>query len=123
MTSYEQQFSLERRKKECQKILEYWSDKIPIIAERAPYSNLGVIPKSKILCPNDTTIGQLKSNLQKKLMMDKRENLYLFISNNKNSIPSNQSLVRDVYEKNKSEDGFLYISYKEHETFGFNDTI
>ena len=116
MKRYEDLYSSERRKKECDKIREYWSDKIPIIAQRQEYSNLNDIPKSKIMCPNLLTVRQFISILRKKLSMKENESLFLFIEG---KVPNNDELISDIYKKDKRRDGFLYVNYAEQETFGF----
>lgn len=116
MTSYQKLYSFERRKLECDKIRSYWSDKIPIIAERQESSNLNDIPKSKILCPSHMTVIQFKGVIRNKLNAQPQESIFLFV---KGKMPNNDEFIRDLYEKEKDRDGFLYIEYAEQETFGF----
>ncbi len=49
------QHTLEARKKEAQKMKEKYSDRIPVIVEKAPGSDIPDIDKKKYLVPTDLT--------------------------------------------------------------------
>ena len=49
--------------------------------------------------------------------MDKEEALF-FLVNGKKSLTGDDSM-KDVYNKYKNEDGFLYIAYASEEVWGF----
>jgi hypothetical protein len=54
-TSNHIQHTLEARKKEAQKMKEKYSDRIPVIVEKAPGSDIPDIDKKKYLVPTDLT--------------------------------------------------------------------
>lgn len=107
--------SFEKRCQESTRILLKYSDKIPIICEKAHY-NLPDIEKKKFLISNDITVGQFMYVVRQKIKLKPEEALYLFING---KIISNSALVGCIYEAEKDDDGFLYVQYSKENTFGF----
>ncbi len=107
---------LEQRKKECEKIRSQFNEKIPIICEKAPKSNIGEIDKTKYLVPSDLSVNQFNMMIRKRLQIDKEAAFYLLV-NGKKSISGEKSLA-DIYEEDKAADGFLYINYASELTWG-----
>lgn len=114
--SFKETVTLERRKFECDKIISYWPDKIPIIAEKAKASKLVEISKNKLLCPAGYTVNQFQAVLRSKLSLSPRDTLFLFINSPEQL--RQDDIMRSVYEKYKDPDGFLYINYGEVEVLG-----
>ena len=107
----------EARKTECEKIRNQFSDKIPIICEKDPKSNIRDIDKTKYLVPDDLTVSQFNMMIRKRIEIQQEAAFYLLV-NGKNSI-TGDSLLSDIYEKYKDpEDGFLYIAYASELTWG-----
>ena len=99
-----------KRKAESTKIKEKYPDRIPIVCEKDPKSNLNDIDKNKYLVPIDLSVSQFSFIIRKRLALDKSQTLFLLI-NGKHSITGDSSLS-DLYDKYKDlEDGFLYICY------------
>lgn len=115
MGKFKAENSLEVRMAECGKILKHWPDKIPIVAEKVAGSKLGDIPKSKLLCPQSYKICQFLAYLRSKLALDRKNSLFVFFEN---SIIQGDRCMGEVYKQYKDEDGFLYITYSEHEYLG-----
>ena len=63
----------EQRRKECDKIRNQFSEKIPIICEKDPKSNIRDIDKTKYLVPADLTVSQFS-------FMIRKRSSFLFIS-------------------------------------------
>jgi GABA(A) receptor-associated protein len=102
---------------ETNNILQKYPDRIPVICERdkrAP-ADCPKIDKRKYVFPNDLTLGQFIFIIRKRLVISPEKALFLFING---TIPSSANLVRSLYEYNKHEDGFLYITYTFENTFG-----
>ena len=107
----------EQRRKECEKIKSQFHDKIPIICEKDPKSQIRDIDKTKYLVPNDLTVSQFNMMIRKRIELQQEAAFYLLV-NGKNSI-TGDSLLADIYEKYKDpEDGFLYIAYASELTWG-----
>ena len=115
MVVYKEEYSLEARKQDYQKLLTMWPDKVPIVAEKTKNSSLPDLDKTKMLCPENFRFSQFLACLRGKLCLNARQGLFVFI--NKKIITSD-SVMRRVYEENRDEDGFLYIEYCEHEYLG-----
>ena len=69
----------EQRRKECDKIRNQFSEKIPIICEKDPKSKITDIDKTKYLVPADLTVSQFSFMIRKKIEIEK-EASFLFIS-------------------------------------------
>ena len=106
--------SFEKRKKESDRILAKYPNRIPIICERIT-DNVPKIDRTKYLCPDDLTVSSFMFVIRKRLKLEPEKALYFFI--NSKILPCTK-LLADVYEKEKNEDGFLYINYAGESTFG-----
>ena len=107
----------EQRRKECDKIRNQFSEKIPIICEKDPKSNIRDIDKTKYLVPADLTVSQFNMMIRKRIEIQQEAAFYLLV-NGKTSI-TGDSLLSEIYDKNKDpEDGFLYIAYASELTWG-----
>lgn len=107
--------SLDERMKESKRILEKYPDKIPVICERSGSSTLPTIDKHKFLVPTDLTIGQFIYVIRKRIKITPQEAIYLFI---KGHMPQSSETLETTYGKFRDNDGFLYISYTNENTFG-----
>ena len=109
----------EQRRKECEKIRNQFPEKIPIICEKDPKSNIRDIDKTKYLVPSDLTVSQFNMMIRKRIEIQQEAAFYLLV-NGKTSI-TGDSLLSEIYDKNKDpEDGFLYIAYASELTWGYN---
>ena len=110
----------EQRRKECDKIRNQFSEKIPIICEKDPKSNIRDIDKTKYLVPADLTVSQFSFMIRKRIEIEK-EAAFFLLANGKHSI-TGDTLLSEIYERYKDpEDGFLYIAYASELTWGNNN--
>ena len=116
MSNFQLEHSLEERKAECEKIARFWPDKIPIVVEKNLTSKLADVPKAKLLCPKLYSYSQFLMCLRMKLKLGKDDSLFVFI--NKTNLVTGDKPMRALYEEYKEEDGFLYLTYCEHESLG-----
>ena len=116
MNNYKSKHTLEERKIESQRIRSKYPNRIPIIVTKGETCTLNDIDKNKYLVPIDITLGQFIFIIRKKIELNQNEGLYLFINNN--VLGSVSSLMIDIYKNHKDEDGFLYITYQNENTFG-----
>ena len=110
----------EVRKKECDKIRNQFPEKIPIICEKDPKSNIKDIDKTKYLVPADLTVANFSGMIRKRIEIPEEAAFYL-LANGKSSLTGDK-LLSEVYDSYKDpEDGFLYIAYASELTWGKNN--
>lgn len=108
--------TLEERKIESQRVKDRYPDRMPIICERnAMCKQVPELDKTKYLVPRDLTIAQFMYVIRKRIKLDADRALFVFINH---TIPPSAALLSDVYERNRDEDGFLYVTYSGEQTFG-----
>ncbi|XP_015068253.1 autophagy-related protein 8C-like isoform X2 [Solanum pennellii] len=115
-SSFKVEHPLERRQAESSRIREKYPDRIPVIVERAEKSDISDIDKKKYLVPADLTVGQFVYVVRKRINLSAEKAIFVFV---KNILPPTAALMSAIYEENKDEDGFLYMTYSGENTFGF----
>ena len=107
------------RKEEASRIVSKYPDRIPIIIERSEdcSSDIPVVDKKKYLVPNDITTGQFTYIIRKRIELEPEKAIFLFVGE-EFSIPPSSSLISEIYNNFKDEDGFLYFTYSGENTFG-----
>uniref|UniRef100_A0A2P2K705 Autophagy-related protein n=1 Tax=Rhizophora mucronata TaxID=61149 RepID=A0A2P2K705_RHIMU len=86
-----------------------------VIVEKAERSDVPDIDKKKYLVPADLTIGQFVYVVRKRIKLGAEKAIFVFV---KNTLPPTAALMSAIYEENKDEDGFLYMTYSGENTFG-----
>ncbi|KAK7359782.1 hypothetical protein VNO77_01747 [Canavalia gladiata] len=114
-TSFKLQHPLERRQAEAARIREKYPDRIPVIVEKAERSDIPDIDKKKYLVPADLTVGQFVYVVRKRIKLSAEKAIFVFINN---TLPPTAALMSAIYEENKDQDGFLYMTYSGENTFG-----
>ena len=112
---FKEDYSLENRINESNKIMNKYQSRIPVIVEKSKDCPLNDIHKKKYLVPKDLKMSQFIYIIRKKINMKSSESIFLMT--NHSLCPSNSFLI-DIYEKNADKDGFLYITYTSENTFG-----
>lgn len=109
---------LANRQSESNRIRTKYPERIPIICEKSRDSlnSMPNLDKSKYLVPCDLTVGQFMFVIRKRMKLPAEKAIFIFING---SIPSTNTIMISLYDANKDEDGFLYISYSGENTFGF----
>lgn len=110
---FQEKFSLKARTRESARILEKYSDRIPIIVEID--SEEIKLAKSKYLFPVEFTCGQLMQKIREKTTLKPDQAIFMFCNN---TIPSNSMILSQLYQEQKHEDGFLYLKITLETTFG-----
>tara|TARA_B100001093_G_C26602280_1_gene916445 strand:+ start:571 stop:915 length:345 start_codon:yes stop_codon:yes gene_type:complete len=103
------------RIQESNKILIKYPTRIPIIVERSDNCELNDIKKKKYLVPKDLTLQQFIFIIRKKIQLDPSQALFVMVNNKLSPASLN---FGEIYEKDKDNDGFLYITYTSENTFG-----
>ncbi|KAK9031402.1 hypothetical protein V6N11_032784 [Hibiscus sabdariffa] len=114
-SSFKLEHPLEMRKAEAGRIREKYPDRIPVIVEKAERSDIPDIDKKKYLVPADLTVGQFVYVVRKRIKLSAEKAIFVFV---KNTLPPTAALMSAIYEENKDEDGFLYLTYSGENTFG-----
>ncbi|KAK6919359.1 Autophagy protein Atg8 ubiquitin-like, partial [Dillenia turbinata] len=115
-----------RRQAEAARIREKYPDRIPVIVERAEKSDIPDIDKKKYLVPADLTVGQFVYVVRKRIKLSPEKAIFIFVKNilpptggvTNHSMDSKPAMMSAIYEENKDEDGFLYMTYSGENTFG-----
>ena len=114
MYQYKKENDFEYRINESKKILDKYSDKVPLIIEKSENCTYD-INQNKYLLPKDIKVHQLYFIIRKRLNIKNSEALFIYINN---IIPPNNNFIGEIYNDLKDTDGFLYITYSSENTFG-----
>ncbi|VDO10527.1 unnamed protein product [Rodentolepis nana] len=127
---------IDERLNDATKIKRKYPDRIPVIVERHPGSQINDLDKHKFLVPNDITVAQFMWIIRKRLQLPAEKALFLFfddfvpqsrqvhcIANVLNlsiDLLDRRSLwtMGQLYNERKSDDGFLYAHYSGENSFG-----
>jgi GABA(A) receptor-associated protein len=115
---FKEEHSLSKRKAEAARIREKFTDRIPVIVEKAPRSDIPDIDKHKYLVPADLSVGQFVYVIRRRIQLPSEKAIFIFV---KNTLPPIAAMMATVYEDHKDEDGFLYITYSGENTFGSSE--
>ena len=115
---FRDRFSFEQRSTECARIFSKFPGRIPVIVQRNNKNNNNETPKidkEKFLVPGDLTLGQFVFVIRKRINLSSEKALFLFVGN---TLPTTGSLMREIYQMHKDNDGFLYAIYSGENSFG-----
>lgn len=124
MPSIRDEISFEKRTAEAHRIRAKYPNRIPVICEKAPRSDLPVIDKKKFLVPMNMLVGEFKYIIHKHInqcaqaqgaALTHEKTIYLFVEN---TAPKAGALIQEVYEQHVADDGFLYVEYSAENTLG-----
>ncbi len=107
-----QKYSLQKRIRESARILLKYPDRVPIICKHLTVP----MKKNNFLVPKDMTVGELIVIIRLNINLKKEHAIFMFVNNK--IIPTNTTLLSQLYCLYKNEDGFLYISFSEENAFG-----
>ena len=114
---YKSDHSLEERKNESSRILSTYPNRLPIICEKAPNSDIPSIQKTKYLVPSDMTANQFQFLIRRNINLNQNSALYL-ITEKGITLTLSQTMM-EVYNNNKDkQDNFLYLYYASELTWG-----
>ena len=113
--AYKQDHPFEKRAAEAARIREKYPDRIPVICEKEPRSDIAPVDKRKYLIPIDLTVGQFVYVIRKRISIPPEKAIFIFVNN---PLPPTAALMSTVYEQHKDEDGFMYMMYSGENTFG-----
>jgi len=115
--TFKQSHSFENRAAESAKIRARYTDRVPIIVERAKNEkNLGALDKKKYLVPGEVTVAQFTYIIRKRMKMDHTTAMYVFVETTEDEkksfiLPPTSSTLTSIYRDYADDDGFLYVTY------------
>lgn len=62
----------------------------------------------RYLVPADLTVGQFVYVIRKRIKLKPEKAIFIFVNN---ALPNTAELMTKIYEEQKDEDGFLYVTY------------
>ena len=115
--SFKEQFTFSKRLNEANRVLDKYPDRIPIIVEKdgQTTNNLPTIDRTKFLVPNDLTVGQFVYVIRKRIKLAPEKAIFVMVNG---KLPQTSMLISHIYNENKNEDNFLYLTYSSENTFG-----
>ncbi|KAK2918274.1 hypothetical protein Q8A73_005020 [Channa argus] len=106
----------EHRCVESAKIRNKYPDRVPVIVEKVSGSQIVDIDKRKYLVPSDITVAQFMWIIRKRIQLPSEKAIFLFVDK---TVPQSSLTMGQLYDKEKDEDGFLYVAYSGENTFGY----
>ncbi len=115
--NFKNNISLEKRKNQCQKLLIKNPNRIPVILEKDPKSNIKELKKTKFLIQKDFTINQFIQMIRGLIELSEYEAIF-FVARGKYTISGDKTMgqIYNIYKD--KEDGFLYITYSSELIYG-----
>lgn len=111
-----QKIDIEKRKTESQRIKLKYPNRIPLIIFKDPKSSLPQINRYKYLIPGDLTLAQFIQVIRKKIKLTPEKGIFIFTESE--SLVRISDYITMIYKQHKNDDGFLYLTYYEENTFG-----
>ncbi len=113
-TEFQRKHTFEQRRSEAARIHQLYPGRIPVIIERKG-NDIPPPAKKKFLTPNTLTLGQFVYIIRRNIQLPPEKALFLFV---KGTLPATSTLMRELYDLYKDDDGFLYMTYSGESTFG-----
>jgi len=105
---------LDARKKESSQVRAKYPDRCPVIVYTDD-KNLEPLDKYKYLVPEDITLAQFMQIIRKKIKLDSKKAIWLYVGN---TMPVTSSTLSTLHTAHADEDGFLYIKLVGENVFG-----
>ena len=102
---------------DVERIMKKHPGRIPVYVSKASQTDTSLpdIQRRKFLIPQDFTITHVYHTIRQWLKLRPEHAIFIFINN---SIPDRSKTLLELYEKHRSPDGLLRITYSSENTFG-----
>eukprot|EP00927_Polykrikos_kofoidii_P045587 TRINITY_DN39621_c0_g1_i1.p1 TRINITY_DN39621_c0_g1~~TRINITY_DN39621_c0_g1_i1.p1 ORF type:complete len:379 (+),score=76.86 TRINITY_DN39621_c0_g1_i1:76-1212(+) len=107
---------------EARRMRERYPDRVPVICERARYSDLPQIQRNKFIVPGGMLCGEFKYIIHKQVTQaaapstaNADQTIYIFVNG---ITPKVSTLMSELYDRHQDEDGFLHVMYGAENTLG-----
>ena len=115
---YRKNVQFDERKLKAAIILKQHPDRIPVVVECSDeLQAINPLKKNKFIVPFELTLAQFMFVIRKHMKLDPEYAIFVFINNR---LHPTTSLIGTIYEKEKDEDGFMYMDVFQESTFGYN---
>ena len=111
---YKEEYPLEKRGSEGEKIWKKYPDRVLVIVEKAPKVQIGDLDKKIYLMPSDLIVGQFYFLIGKQVHLWAEDALFFFVNN---VIPPTSATMGQLYQEHHEEDFFLYIAYGDESVY------
>ena len=116
-STFREKLSLQKRIELSEKIRSTHYSKVPVIVDRAADSpSLPLLEKQKYLTPQHFTFANFTNEILNHIPVTEQSHIVFFVGKSVRAMPA--LLMQQVYERYKDEDGFLYVTYGEHNVMG-----
>jgi GABA(A) receptor-associated protein len=105
--------NIDKRLEDSRKLKIKYPDRIPIILSSKDI----ILDRHKYLIPSDTLLSEFCFIIRKSICLNSSEALFLFVGD-KNISPVMTDTIKNIYNKHKDIDNFLYIQIKKEAVFG-----
>ena len=113
----EEDYPFEERLSDSTRVRSQYPDRVPVILLKAENSALPETSKTKFLLPGDLTVGQFMYIIRKDIQLPPEKALFVYVEKNP---PPTSFLMAELDQIHKDDDGFLYITYTDDNTFAPN---
>lgn len=102
-------------KEQLNKIFSSGSNRVPVIVRQSNSSRIASLEKNKFLINPDMLLSEFKYIIQRRLNLRFSQALFLFIEF---ELVNNTVSIGELYNRKKSQDNVLYLTYCEENVFG-----
>lgn len=106
--------SIVKRLQESALVLSKYPDRVPVIVDTSDTELK--LDKNKFIIPDTLSVSELIYIIRKRIKISSSQGIFVFLENN--TLLSGNDNIKNVYYKNKSNDGFLYLIYLPENVFG-----
>ncbi|GFU19442.1 gamma-aminobutyric acid receptor-associated protein-like 2 [Nephila pilipes] len=114
---YKKRKSLASRIEESEEIRRLYPSSVPIILEKTPNGKVATAQKEKYLVPRSVTVADLLLMVRKNIFLGLDSSIYLIAAG---KVLSPNRTMGEIFDKEKDEDGFLYLMYNSEYNFNYS---
>jgi len=104
---------------EAKRMRERFPDRVPVLCERSPYSDLPPVSKRKLAVPGNMLCGEFKYMVHKHVVQEcssrAEQTIYIFVNG---IAPKTSTPMSELYAQLGPGAGFLHVSYSAENTLG-----